>query len=151
MGFNAEKFRVAEFVHRTEIVPVPMLADYFDKGSKPEIIIRGLSAEEVFMTLESGNSQRTIDDVLASIESNESKVNQIREIIGIDNKVSPEFVRKLHQFLAGVVEPKIERDIALKIQRAFPMLFLDITNRINALSGLGMNLKKSGGSGEEPM
>lgn len=142
MPFNPEKFRAATYEDRVKTIPMPLLADYFDEGESPELTVRGLSADEVFASMEAGNTQKTIDDVLTSIESNESKREQLREVLGIKLDLSPEFVRKLHLFILGVINPKIERDIALKIQRCFPSEFLLVCNTINALTGQGMVLKK---------
>ena len=152
MPFNFEKFRVANYQDRTERIPVPVLQYFFDEGEEAVWVVRGLSASEVFMSNEAANVQKTIDEVLASIETNESKVSQIREIMGIDMDLSPTFVRKLNLFLLGTVQPKVNprenRDIALLIEKRHPAEFLRICEVINSLSGQGMDLKKSKPSGQ---
>lgn len=142
MPFNAEKFRAANYEQRTEEIKVPALAHFFDKDEKPVWVVRGLSASEVFRSMEAGNTQKTIDDVLTSIETNESKRDQLREVLGVDLDLSAEFVRKLHLFILGSAAPKVERDVALLIEKRHPSEFLLICNTINALSGQGMVLKK---------
>lgn len=150
MPFDANRFRAADYAPRTESIPVPVLADFFGSEKDAVWTVRGLGANELFQTFESSKNQKDIDDILTAIETNESKAQQLRDVIGIAKDSSKTFAAKLEALIIASVDPVVERDIALLVAQRHPTEFVALTTAINRLTGQGMSLKKSHGSGKEP-
>ena len=146
MAFDTRSFINAEFVQRTEAVNVPGLAKWFT--GEPLWVVRGLTASELSKTLDSSNRQRSIDSIIKSIAQNESVVNELRQTLGLTNDTPQDIVKRLEQLTIASIDPVIDFTVAVRLAESFPIEFYQLTNAIIALTGMGMDLKKSPTSGE---
>ena len=63
MGFDAQGFMRASWVHRTQEIAVPEIAEFFTEGSKPVFIVRGLSADELYKIRSASSRQKTLEGI----------------------------------------------------------------------------------------
>jgi len=153
MEFNTTKFDEARFKDRTEAMPVPELADFFDEpdedkpeDSKPkyEWVVRGLTASEMAEAKEAQNANRSIESLIEGILSteNDEKVQAVKEAFGITQSkggdTNPDdYVYRLSVLKQGSVNPVIDQAQAVKVSETYPITFYKLTNKIIQLTGMG--------------
>ena len=152
MGFNNNKFIKQGFESRTESISVPALSDWFDKDDEPFWVVRNLTGNEMAASQESASKNKNIAAIAEALTSpgQVEKVKALRSIIGNSDDVCPDLAKRLEMIVFGSVEPKIDMDIAIKLSENFPVEFLQITNKITILTGLGASKVKLMPSGETP-
>ncbi|MDY0071826.1 MAG: hypothetical protein RBR77_04170 [Thauera sp.] len=154
-GFDSKGFLKAQFVPRTEEVPVPALSDWFE-DCEPVWQIRGLTGHEFARVQEAARKATATVDIaaaLATAAGSKEKIDGIMQAAGLpaDIKKTPEeLVRRLEMLVTGSVEPAISMDVAVKFATAFPIEFHDLTNRILVLTGQGHVVGKHKPSGDSP-
>lgn len=138
MGFDLDKFEKARFEPRTERVPVPALASYFADGEDASFLVRGLSANELHVAFEAQKRNAHIGSIVEALAASGDVVQEIRKALGLAGKETPgEVAKRLEMIVAGSVEPKLSLAQAVKLAQAFPVEFMQITNRITELTGQG--------------
>ena len=148
MPFNAKKFTKAKFEPRTETIPVPALKDFFD--GDPAWVVRGLTGEEMARVNEAQAKSRNLAAAVEALAGNghAEKVQALRESLGLsDDSLPADLARRIEMLALGSVDPAIDSQIAAKLFRAHPVVGYELSNRITALSGQGMTLGESKGSG----
>jgi len=163
--FNKTKFIKQQFIQRVEEVEVNSLHKWFDlsetdrkwfsassqeksalikAGIEPSICywcVRGLTGSEVANVMSVTEKTRTLSTLVEAI-SNKSNVDDIKEAIGIGTDTPLDIAKRLEQLVYGSVDPVMSHDVAIKLAENFPVEFYVLTNTINKLTGLGMDLKK---------
>lgn len=149
MPFDAARFSRASFIPRSARLKLPSLADFFDAGEEPEFEVRGLDGSELAQTHDAVRRNKDLTELVTGLLSSDSaeKVVAIREAMGIGDKVPDEIAKRLEILTLGSVEPKFDREAALKLCRAFPIEFYLLTNKVTELTGEGATLGESTGSG----
>jgi len=139
MGFDVEKFQQASFAFREEAIPVPELKDFFGEGDEPVWKVRNLTGFEVFVANEAMERNRRRNEIMEGLMSEDRKevVAAVKELAGYTDKAPDEYVRRLEVFRMGSMDPKISKEIAVRIADTFSTTFTHLTNRILILTGLG--------------
>jgi hypothetical protein len=137
MPFNSDLFRRAQFAERTETVEMPMLADFFSDGESPTFVVRGLTASELHKAIEAGKKNAGVDSLVKAIASQKEQVEQIRAVLGLDKDMPGEIVRRVELMVLGSVSPKLNHADVVKLAEIAPVEFMDLTNRITNLTGMG--------------
>ena len=142
MGFNKNAFTKQKFEHRTDTVSVPALSDWFD--GDPDWVVRNLSGNEMSMCQESSEKNKNISAITeALVTSNQKeKVDALRAIIGNTDDVTDDMAKRLEMIVYGSVEPEIDTSIAIKLAENFPVEFMQITNKITIMTGMGASKVK---------
>ncbi len=150
MPFDANKFENAKFTDRTEAVEVPDLAEWFDEGEAPEIIVRGLTGAEIARVNEAAAKNKNLAGLLEGIASTDvkEKIDAVKASFGIDGKVPDDIARRVEQLKIGSVTPEFNDIQAAKFFEVFPIEGYMVTNTINRLTGQGKSLGESKPSGK---
>jgi hypothetical protein len=142
MAFDMQRFEAAKFTPRRRTLTVEALARFFDEGEAPQWEVRGLSANELHRALEAGKRQNSVESIVKAIVTNADQAAAIRQAIGLTTETPGEVAKRLEMLCAGSVSPKIELPAAVKLAEAFPIEFLQLTNAISELTGLGYDMGK---------
>lgn len=146
MGFNATRFKKQQFQPRQEAVEVPALAIWYDQDEEGEHpckwIVRGLTGQEFARVLDSSNKEKNLSAVIQAIASNQAKLEELKEVVGLGDKTPTDLAKRIEQLVYGSVDPEIDSSIAVKLAETFPIEFYILTNKITALTGQGMDIKK---------
>lgn len=142
MGFDAARFDQATLTPRTKVVSVPALQAFFAEGETAQWTVRGLSGNELHRALEAKNRQSSIESILKAVAASGDQAQALRKAIGLAGDTPGEMVKRLEMLVLGSVAPTIELPTAVKLAEAFPIEFLQLTNEISELTGLGFDLGK---------
>ena len=142
MPFDADRFERAKFVARQQRVLVPALADFFCEGEEAAWEVRGLSSTELHRALEASRRQDSIESIVKAIAASGDQATAVRRALGLTADTPGEIAKRLEMLVAGSVSPVIELPTAVKLAEAFPIEFLDLTNKISELTGKGFDLVK---------
>lgn len=141
MSFNAEGFVDAPMAARTKEIPVPALAGWFS-GEDPVWVVRGLEGGELFKAMEAKQRAGSIDAIVKAVAQSGDQAEAVRRALGLTNDVPAEMAKRLEMLVAGTVRPAIDKRVAVKLAKAFPIEFLQITGDIITLTGQGHDLVK---------
>ncbi len=151
MGFNSSNFQASQYQPRTAEVLVDMLSEFFDDGEKPLFKVRGLLANELMKAEEASVRRKNasaLADALLTGNSAE-KMKEVQRVLGFTNDPEPELSKRIEILIHGCVEPKIDRQTAVKLSEIAPIEFFNLTNEITKLTGKGQeSVKKQMPSGE---
>jgi hypothetical protein len=142
MPFDADRFDRAKFVARQQRVMVPALAEFFGEGEEAAWEVRGLSSTELHRALEASRRQDSIESIVKAIAASGDQATAVRRALGLTADTPGEIAKRLEMLVAGSVAPVIELPTAVKLAEAFPIEFLDLTNKISELTGKGFDLVK---------
>lgn len=144
MGFDTKAFKKAKFEDRTEGVPVPDLAEWFEEGEEAVFVVRGLTGEELARCNEAAQQNKDISAVVEALASKNSqeKVDGIREMLGVSASVPEDMAKRLEQFAYGTVDPDMDHEAAVKFAQEYPIEFYQISNKIMELTGQGRQVAK---------
>lgn len=148
MSFDARGFMRAEFEARTETVFVPALEWWFAEAD-PVFLVRGLTAAELARINEAADKQPAVESVIEALADDKAQSDAVREALGRGKAVPSDTAKRIEQMIIACVEPKMDRQLAVKLSETYPIEFFRITNKIVELTGRGMDLKKSLASGAE--
>jgi len=144
MTFDLKAFDKTEFNVRTAEVKVPELKDFFDADEKPVWVVRNLTAPELAkaeMSVQNANKLRAVIDGITS-DKPKDIADAVKGILGGGDDLEPEFRKQLTKVELASVEPKITRQIAVKLADVSPNAFYRIVAKINDLSGKGAEMGK---------
>ena len=145
MAFKDKDFVNAEFKPRTEKVPVPDLADWFDEGDKAVWTIRGLTGTEIARAeeiAEKRNLSTAILEGILTLRADEVK-EAITKLVGQGDEIPAEMAKKIEHVRLGSVDPVCSEDLAVKLSRVSPTVFYTLAQKIWVLSAQGMSPGKS--------
>ena len=138
MGFKATDFKKARLSPRTETLPLPDLADWFD--GTPEWTVKGLNGNELARCKEkAARNRKTITAIIEALstERTEDAVSAVKTLTGTDGAVPMSVALRLELLMAGSVEPACDIELAAKLNMAHPAEFQLLTTTIMRLTGLG--------------
>ena len=154
MGFDLERFRSAALVPCQERVPVPDLKSWFGEGDDPIWIVRGLTGEEFMRAQEAANRYDLVLSAARALASAGSlasdREEHLKRLIGFGSQVPAEMAKGLDALVFGSVDPVIDRDGAVRLYAAFPIVAWHLVQKILALTGMGAEPGKSSISTEPP-
>lgn len=152
MAFDVARFSGASLTLRTRKVPVVSsdLTQFFDEGDVHEVELRQLDGCELARCLEAPRINRDIGELVQQMTREEAagKATAIREMLGIGDKVPDEVAKRIEMLCIASVNPKFDREAAIKLCRYFPIEFMQWTRAIENLSAEGGMLGEASGSGK---
>ena len=148
---DIQKFLNTSLQARVAEVSVPALADFFGQ-KKPVWKVRGLTAAELGRARESADKTDNIKSIVAALAGAGDKADAIKKTLGLsDDEVPGDVSRRIEMLSCGSVEPVIgseNREVAVKLAEAYPVIFYELTNRIHELTGAGAEVGKPKRSGK---
>ena len=151
MSFDPQRFSQAPLAPRTAEVAVPDLAPWFGPGEKPVWIVRGLTGDDIARASEAADKAAKIRAaVQALLGGGEGRREAFAAILGVGDDVPDDLIKRYEHLMSGSVEPKCDRELAIKLFAAFPVVAFQLTNKILELTGLGADPGKAPGSGPMP-
>lgn len=150
MSFDLERFRGSLLAPRTARVDVPDLAHWFAGGADAAWTVRGLTGEEVARSNEASQRHAIIGhavEALAAASNKGDQVDAMRSLIGYGAETPADLAKRFDHLVFGSVEPAIDREIAVRLFQAYPVIGYQLTNKILELTGLGPDLGESPRSG----
>ena len=137
--FDINKFMNSTLVPRTAEVEVEELLSWFPEGEKAIWKVRGLTATEMAKAQEAATKSQNIIAVVEAISgtNNTEKVTALKELLGTDDDVPIELAKRMEHLVCGVIAPKIELDLAVKLAQNYPIVFMTLAQKILTLTGLG--------------
>lgn len=145
-GFDLERFRGASLAPRTATVPVPDLAPWFGSGPA-EWTVRGLTGAEIAAATEAASRSALVASAVEALASSSAaraeQVEAIQGMLGIGTDTPADLVKRLDHLVFGSIEPKIDREIAVRLFAAYPVVAYQLTNKILELTGLGADPGKA--------
>jgi len=142
MPFNIDRFDATKFEPRTAEVRVDALAAFFDEGEEPLWKVRGMTATELYKTIDARNRQESTVAIVKAIANNVDQVTAVRKALGLTSDVPGEIVKRLEMIVMASLSPTIELPTAVKLAESFPIEFMLITNQITELTGRGADTVK---------
>lgn len=113
--------------------------------------IRGLLGIEFCQIEESkrgnDNAEQLINALMGS--NDKTKLDAVKDILGIDSGFSDGYVKRLNSIMIGVVKPKLSRDVVTKLAKYYILDFWALGNAILNLTDDG-GVVKPPGSGKSP-
>jgi len=148
MPFDVAGFKKAKFEDRTEKVPVPDLADWFEEGEEAAFVVRGLTGEELARCNEAASRNSNVSNLVEALGSNnaQEQIDAMREMLGVGDSVPEDLAKRIEQLSRGTVDPDMDHEAAVKFAEAYPVEFYQITNKINELTGQGRQVQKKSSS-----
>lgn len=152
MSFQTKQFQKAKFEDRTDSVPVPDLAEWFDDGDDAVFVVKALTAEELARCNEAASKNENMSSMIEALNSsnNRDKIDAMREMLGVTESVPNDLAKRLEHFHHGTVDPDMDHEMAVKFAENFPVEFYSITNKIMELTGQGRQLVKKKNYSETP-
>jgi hypothetical protein len=133
----------AKYNHRTKEIKVPKLSSFFGENEEPVWIVRGLEGAEIGACKQAASKDKSYTAILEAIKSENvsDKIAGVSAALDLgSNKKIGDIPERLHQLVAGSIEPKCTLDMAVKLSKIFPTIFYELSNEILLLSGQGMQL-----------
>jgi hypothetical protein len=141
MSFDPDRFEQAKFEPRTELVHVPGLSDFFDDDDCLWEV-RCLNSNELHRALGADKTQKALAEILASIADHAENAKSAGKVLGIYGDTPGEVAKRLEMLTAGSVNPEVTLPIAVKLAENYPIEFLELTNAITKLTGMGFESAK---------
>lgn len=151
MSLDTKRFMQEQFERRKQDFPVPQLAEWFGKGEKAIWPIWSMTGAEIGRANEAAESAPIVDKLFEALLSTNDKeaVAEVRKLIGRDENKPEAIAKRIYHLQFGTQNPPgCSLEVAVRLCDNFPVLFLEITNAILALSGQGFEKKKLTPSGK---
>lgn len=149
---DLQKFLNANLKVREADIPVPALSSFFPKGKKPVWRVRALTAAEWGRAREAKDRSESMQAMVRAMSGDGDKGEELRKMLGVsDDEVPIDVSRRIEMLAIGSVDPELgsdNRDVAVRLAETFPIMFYELTNKIQELSGQGAELGKPKGSGK---
>ena len=149
MTFDRDRFMSSKFEPRTADVQIKNsdLTEFFE-SEEPVWKVRGMTGEELGKVMEAVQNTERIQEAVRALLSDSSPdiVEGVRKLF---NRERPDdVIKRIESLVLASVEPECDLQMAVKVLKHFPVEFYAITNKINALTGLGHSIAKKKPSGE---
>lgn len=150
MGFDSNKFQNEQFTDRTQMIKVPDLQAFFD--ADPVWTVRGMTGSELARVNEASEKVAKLVAIAEGLAAPEDKktTEAIRDLLGMSRDVPADLVKRLEMLIIASVEPRVDRQTAVKLAESYPIEFYSLTGAILKLTGQGRQPGKQNGSGETP-
>ena len=153
MSFDLQGFQRAAWVHRTQEVAVPELAEWFTAGAPAVFVVRGLSADELYKIRSSASRQKVLEGIAEGLAegSKSGAARAILDALGGAGTLDPATPRAMETLMAGCVDPPCDLDMARLLESKHGLIFMRLSDAIMSLTGQGgMVEKKAEPSGVTP-
>ncbi|BBO74365.1 hypothetical protein DSCW_17820 [Desulfosarcina widdelii] len=151
MPFNIEKYRTTEYERRTEPVPVPALAAFFDDDEKPVIVVQNLTGPEVYRAEQRVAVNKNLEGLVKKLADGKGAeaIEAALEALGLGGSSVPDALAKAIAYVQfGCASVKLEQSDAVRLAEFHIDSFLKLFNAINRLTSLGhVPLGESNASG----
>jgi hypothetical protein len=139
--FDVEKFKSATFTERTAEIPVVNsdMASFFPKGTKPTLLVRGLTSLELARADAEVQINREARDDANISNLGAEAIEALRVLLRthLDKDTPDAHVKMLHLVHMGLIKPKLTYDQVMKVSDVFPVEFRMAFIKINELTGRG--------------
>lgn len=144
MGFDLQGFSRAAWVHRTQEVDVPELAEFFAPGDKPVFVVRGLSADELYKIRSAASRQKVMEGIAEGLAegSKSGAARAIADALGGSGTLDPATPRAMETLIAGCVTPPCDLDLARLLESKHGLIFMRLSDAIMTLTGQGGSVEK---------
>jgi hypothetical protein len=150
MAFDIGRYMAEDFKPRTKAVPVPELADWFEKGDEVVWTVRGLTGIELARANDVAAKRSLSMAILEGLLT--MKAADVKEAIikltGRGDDIPEKVALQVEHLVMASVDPVCSEDLALKLNKVAPTVFLSLCQNILILSGQGMSPGKSKPFGE---
>ncbi len=147
MSFDLNRFRGAALTPRQASVPVPDLRFFFAAEEEPVWVVRGLTGEELARANEANARTATIAAAVQALANaaaaKPEQTEALQTLIGYGTEVPADLAKRFDHLVFGSVEPKIDRETAVRLFTGYPIVGYTLTNRILELTGEGPDLGKA--------
>ena len=147
MTFDLNRFRGAVLTPRQASVPVPDLRHFFPEEENPVWIVRGLTGEELARANEASARYATVAAAVQALanaaSAQQEQTAALQTLIGYGSEVPADLAKRFDHLIFGSVEPKIDRETAVRLFAGYPIVAFTLTNRILELTGEGPDLGKA--------
>lgn len=135
--FHLDKFRRAEFVRRTERVPVPSLASFFDGPAVIEV--QSLNGPELFLAEDRPKHNEVIEKIIGKLESAQItvKVQAAMDALGISDDVPKAVVKMIAYVELGCKSVDLTQADAVRLFEYSIDSFLTLHQTIHKLTMMG--------------
>lgn len=149
MGFDAKKFMKTKWQQRTEAVPVPDLQAFFPEGEEAVWTVRGLTGQELGKSNEAAERNKNVAAILEGLMGGEAKekAQAVKDLLGVGGSTPVDIAKRIEHLMSGSVSPPCTHELSVRLCEAFPVEFFLLTNKIVALTGMGMLPGKPAPSG----
>jgi hypothetical protein len=151
MSIDVKALQKQKFDKRTKVIPVPRLKDWTKNGGDPTWTIQSLGTKEIWKaevaaSEESRNAVAQLSEALAGSDINEA-AEKIKSLVGVSADIPQELAKRIFLLTFASIDPVCDLTTAGIIHEHFPTDFLNITQEILNISGLGSKKKESKSSG----
>jgi hypothetical protein len=149
MSLRTEEFLSARLVVRTEDIPVPDLAAWFD--GPPIWRVRALDANEMAKVDQADRRQEQTAALVAALDTGQAAeiTDAVRGMLGKTADIESLYARQLEIVTLGSVDPPGEHALSARLGEKFPVIFKQLFLAIMRLTGKGAEPeKKPNGCGE---
>lgn len=154
MTFDIEGFRrdAQHITPMQKTIRVEQLAHWFKDGEEPEWVVRGLTASEVFLSLDvEGRNELMLNAAKALLSATDSdQLEAFKEILGQPENAPRELAKRFDWLMFGSVSPKISRQDAVLIFNKFPNVGYSLSAAIGDLTDGGPDMGKVPGYTKRP-
>lgn len=142
---NKDKFRAGKLTRPTDYVLVPQLAGLlFDEGEPARLKVRGLDANELFLANQRRDENNPVRAMVKALQESgqlkEGLTEAFRSVLG-DAKVTTaaQTAYSTELIVMGTIDedgkPVLEYEDVARLGEHFPLVYLQLFNRIKELSG----------------
>ena len=151
MSIDVKALQKQKFDKRTKVIPVPRLKDWTKNGEDPTWTIQSLGTKEIWKaevaaSEESRNAVAQLSEALAGSDVSEA-AEKIKSLVGVSVDIPQELAKRIFLLTYSSVDPVCDLTTASIICDHFPTDFLNITQEILNISGLGSKKKELKSSG----
>lgn len=138
MTFDKNRFNSATFERRTETVPVAVLSDFFGEDEKAEFEVQGLTHHEIAECSAGVQGNENLKNILQAAAGHKPSIKKaIEDILETSVEVPVDTQKRILQLVKGCLKPKLDEGTSVRIAERFPVEFIELTNKILELTGLG--------------
>jgi hypothetical protein len=91
-----------------------------------------------------------VEALASAAGSKTDQTEAMKTLIGYGTETPADLAKRFDHLVAGSVEPQIDREIAVRLFMAYPIVGYTLTNKILELTGLGPDLGKAPDSTPTP-
>lgn len=135
MKFDQDKFRNRRYVDRRVVVKVPALIDFFPDGEPAEMMVRGLTGEELANAIQEMKQNRAASKVICDLDATETFKEALRTVVkGTGGTVTDSYALGLAMVRIGT---GLDHDVVVRIGMNFPVVLEELRGQIDILTGMG--------------
>ena len=150
MPFDIERFEHTKMQRRTEDVPVPDLAAFFEEDEPRVWTIQTLTAAELCRCNEAKERAGAVGNILEAVSLvGREQIDALRKALGMTKDVPGEIAKRVQLLVEGSVMPKVTHSQAVLLSERYGTDFYMITNKILILAGSGFDLVKPAAASQQ--